>query len=142
MFKVLLIFSIAVLAVPMSLAAASAGSQEQEYQQVRKIALRDPKVRAAYDEADRRLETKIVQIDPALKSYVTTRRTDVAQPPPATHEKAAPSATHVVAKGDTLSTIAARYGVTVATLKATNQIEDERKLRAGQTLTIPHPRPK
>ena len=142
MFKALLIFSIAVLAVPMSLAAAAAGSQEQEYQQVRKIALRDPKVRAAYDEADRRLETKIVQIDPALKSYVTTRRTDVVQLPPATHEKAAPSATHVVAKGDTLSTIAARYGVTVATLKATNQIEDERKLRAGQTLTIPHPQPK
>ena len=140
MFKVLLILPIAVLAVPMSLSAA--GSQEQEYQQVRKIALRDPKVRAAYEDADRRLEAKIVQIDPALKTYVTARRPGVAQPAPATHEKPAASATHVVAKGETLSVIAGRYGVTVAVLKAANHIEDERKLRAGQTLTIPHAAPK
>ena len=57
------------LAVEQAATAAGAGSQEQEYQQVRKIALRDPKVRAAYDEADQRLEAKMVQIDPALKYY-------------------------------------------------------------------------
>ena len=140
MFKVLLIFPIAVLAVPMSLSAA--GSQEQEYQQVRKIALRAPKVRAAYEEADRRLEAKIVQIDPALKTYVTARRPSAAPTAPATHEMAAPIATHVVAKGETLGVIAGRYGVTVAALKAANHVEDERKLRAGQTLTIPHAAPK
>ena len=142
MFKTFLILSVAVLAVPMSLTAAASGSQEQEYQQVRKIALRDPKVRAAYEEADRRLEAKIVQVDPALKAYVTARQSGVVPPAPATHEKAAPSATHAVAKGETLSVIASRYGVTVAALKAANHIEDERKLRAGQTLTIPHAAPK
>ena len=40
-----------------ALHASAAGSLEQEYQQVRKIALRDPKVRAAYEEADRKLRT-------------------------------------------------------------------------------------
>ena len=44
--------------------AASNAALEQEYQQVRKIALRDPKVRAAYEDADRRLQAKILQISP------------------------------------------------------------------------------
>ena len=142
MFKALPVFFIAMLAMPGALSAAAAASQEQEYQQVRKIALRDPKVRAAYEDADRRLEARIVQIDPALKTYAATRRPGVAQPVPATHEKAAPGATHIVAKGETLGVIASRYGVTVAVLKAANHIADERKLRAGQTLTIPHAAPK
>ncbi len=69
---------IALLAIPLSLSAVDSRSQEQEYQQVRKIALRDPKVRAAYEEAEQRLEAKMVQIDPALKNYMKTRH--VAQP--------------------------------------------------------------
>ena len=133
----------ALLALPLSLSAAGAGSQEQEYQQVRKIALRDPKVRAAYDEADQRLEAKMVQIDPALKPYMKARQPDGTLPAatgtgsPAAAKSKAPGTIHVVAKGETLGAIAARYGVTVAALKTTNQIQDERKLRTGQTLTIP-----
>lgn len=148
MFKAFHILPIAMLAAPLSLPAAT-GSQEQEYQQVRKIALRDPKVRAAYEEADRRLAAKIVQIDPALQTYATTRRPGVTPPAPASQAKLAPKpspaahrATHVVAKGETLGVIASRYGVTVAALKTTNHIADEHKLRAGQTLTIPHAAPK
>ena len=145
MCKPFLLLPIAFLAFPLALSAAPSGSQEQEYQQVRKIALRDPKVRAAYEEADERLEAKIAQIDPALKPYVKTRRPGSAQPAPpkdtkpVTAKNKTPGATHVVAKGETLGSIAGRYGVTVAALKTTNQIQDERKLRAGQTLTIPHP---
>ena len=70
---------VALLALPLSLSAAGSGTQEQEYQQVRKIALRDPKVRAAYDEADQRLEAKMAQIDPALKPYMKTRQPGGAQ---------------------------------------------------------------
>lgn len=143
MLKHFLLLPIAFLAIPRPLSAAPSDSREVEYQQVRKIALRDPKVRAAYEKADERLEAKIVQIDPALQTYVKTRRPGAAQPAavkgakPVTAKK---SATHVVAKGETLGSIAGRYGVTVAALKATNQIQDERKLRTGQTLTIPHAR--
>ena len=144
MCKHFLLLSIALLAIPLSLSAAPSNSQEQEYQQVRKIALRDPKFRAAYEEADQRLEGKIVQIDPALKTYVKTRASGSVPPAPqkdaklVTAKKQTPRTTHVVAKNETLGSIASRYGVTVAALKTTNQIQDERKLRAGQALTIPH----
>jgi len=93
-----------------------------------------------------------VSIDPALASYIKSRgRSTVEAPEKPTVSKSAPtkpapakSATHpphdishVVAKGDTLSTIATKYGVSVADLRKANHIQDERKLPVGQTLTIP-----
>jgi LysM repeat protein len=56
-----------------SLHAATSENTEREYQQVRTIALRDARVRAAYEEADRKLQEKILQIDPALSDYVHHR---------------------------------------------------------------------
>ena len=57
------------------------------------------------------------------------------------HKPSAPeptTRTHVVAKGDTLSGIAARYGVTVVALVAANGLPSERAtLRIGQRLTVP-----
>ena len=144
-----------ILAGPLSLWAAGPENLEQEYQQVRKIALRDAKVSAAYEEADRKLAAKIVQIDPALAAYASTRKHGEAapavksapKPKPAT-AKAAPAkggfvpaaahgATHTVTQGETLGGIAAHYGVSVASLKTANHITDERKLAVGQVLTIP-----
>jgi hypothetical protein len=56
---------LAVVLAPASLfAAPSQESLAREYEQVRKIAMRDPKVRAAYAAADQRLDEKIVKIDP------------------------------------------------------------------------------
>jgi LysM repeat protein len=136
----------AVLLTSSALHAASTANLEQEYQQVRKIALRDPKVRAAYEEADRKLQAKIVQIDPALANFQPFRtsgpESTAAPAKPATHPKpvAAPEgtqATHTVVKGDTLGGIASHYGVTVAALKAANHIADEKKLGVGQVLSIP-----
>ena len=49
----------------------------------------------------------------------------------------ATSGSYVVAKGDTLTSIAARYRVSAADLKSANGIVDERKLQVGQTLRIP-----
>jgi LysM repeat protein len=104
---------------------------------------------AAYEDADRRLNAKIAQVDPALASYAATRSHGGGMPVPkaAPHvAKATPVAratpvakgsTHTVAKGETLGGIAGHYGVTVAGLKAANHIQDERKLQAGQVLTIP-----
>jgi LysM repeat protein len=68
-----------------------------------------------------------------------------ASPAPAT--AAAPSTfgshspvagnTHTVARGETLTSIAKMYKVTVDDLQKANHIEDGRKLQAGQTITIP-----
>jgi LysM repeat protein len=45
--------------------------------------------------------------------------------------------THIVARGETLTSIAKMYKVTVDELQAANHIEDGRKLQAGQTIVIP-----
>ncbi len=68
-----------------------------------------------------------------------------ATPAPAT--AAAPAAspshspvegnTHTVARGETLTSIAKMYKVTVDDLQKANHIEDGRKLQAGQTIIIP-----
>ena len=47
--------------------------------------------------------------------------------------------THTVARGETLTSIAKMYKVTVDELQKANHIEDGRRLQAGQTITIPTP---
>jgi len=44
---------------------------------------------------------------------------------------------HVVAKGETLTSIAKQYNIPIAELKKANKIQDERKLQIGQILTVP-----
>ena len=136
--------------IPSTLHAASAELQA-EYAQVRKIALKDPGVRAAYAKADAKLNAKILDIDPSLKPIVERSGAAPASAPMA--KNAAPkkagvkkplqgaamvsSSSYVVAKGDTLTSIAARYRVSAADLKSANGIVDERKLQVGQSLRIP-----
>lgn len=147
------------LALSQNLPAAHPADMEKEYQQVRTIALRDPRVQAAYRDADRKLDAKIVQIDPALDSYVKAKQAarEGTPPPPTkpfakarTTAKPAPKAapvkpapapaagTHVVGRGETLGGIAAKHRVSVSALIAANHIQDERKLRVGQVLVIPN----
>ena len=45
--------------------------------------------------------------------------------------------THVIATGDTLSSIATKYKITVAELKAANPAVDEKKLQVTEKLVIP-----
>ena len=49
----------------------------------------------------------------------------------------APVRTHVVRPGDTMATIARKYGVTTAQLQSANRSVDPRKLKPGQSLVIP-----
>lgn len=44
---------------------------------------------------------------------------------------------HVVAKGETLTSIAKQYNIPLATLQKANKIQDGRKLQIGQVLSIP-----
>jgi LysM repeat protein len=59
-----------------------------------------------------------------------------APAPPAPHSAAAGN-THIVARGETLTSIAKMYKVTVDDLQKANHIEDGRKLQAGQSIIIP-----
>ena len=61
-------------------------------------------------------------------------------PAPATAEAPKPPQTgnsHVVAKGETLTSIAKMHKVSVEELQRFNHIENDRKLQIGQTLAIP-----
>ena len=141
-----ILFLLAATVVLLSFALPSRASDlEQEYIQVRKIALKDPRVRDAFEKADERLNEKILEIDPALKPIVDRKQPMPVEAPKATIEHrqstvAAPKARgpeHVVVKGETLTSIAGHYRVTVTSLERVNHITDERKLKVGQKLIIP-----
>ena len=57
------------------------------------------------------------------------------------NRKAAPvrGGQHAVRSGETLTTIAARYGISVQALMEKNQITDANSIREGQKLAIPEP---
>ncbi len=143
-----------------SAAPASSGSDmAREYEQVRTIALRDPKVQKAFEKANAQLEAKILEIDPALENYVKALKPGAA--PGAGSGASAPSnegpvlkplikpgesrgdlqrsKSHVLAAGETLGAVAARYRVPVADLRRVNHIKDDRKLVVGQVIVIPGP---
>jgi LysM repeat protein len=128
-------------------AASSTGDLDQEYAQVRKIALKDPKVQEAFEKANERLNDRILEIDPALKPVVEREQRTPA-PVPVERARAEPQPAapptaqgrqHVVVKGETLDSIAIHYKVKVAALQKLNHITDARKLRVGQKLVIPAP---
>ena len=54
--------------------------------------------------------------------------------------EAADGKRHVVIKGETLTSIAKHYSITISELKKANKEVDERKMQIGQTLTIPAPK--
>lgn len=64
----------------------------------------------------------------------------LGSPVPAASEvtaPAAPGSTHVVARGETLTSIAKMHKVGIEELQKFNHIENDRKLQIGQTLAIP-----
>jgi LysM repeat protein len=70
----------------------------------------------------------------------TTSTTATSTSTPAPAEPAAkPSEgnTHIVARGETLTSIAKMHGVTVGDLQKYNHIDNPLKLQAGQTILIP-----
>jgi len=51
--------------------------------------------------------------------------------------EAVPGTKHTVAKGETLTSIAKQYNISLADLTKANKIENDRKLQIGQILSIP-----
>lgn len=83
-----------------------------------------------------KLEQQIAHIRPGVMIGESTPSTAPAPEAPA-GSHAAGGNTHIVARGETLTSIAKMYKVTVDELQNANHIEDGRKLQAGQTIIIP-----
>ena len=78
---------------------------------------------------------------PAATPVVETSSSNAGTPAALAAEPAMdPNApTHVVKKGENLTSIARRANTTIAELLKLNKIEDERKLQIGQVLILPKP---
>jgi LysM repeat protein len=100
----------------------------------------------------RKIDQQNVKID-LLSQQILRLQQEIEHPaagpsPSASHpvEGSVPTAsavpngrTHVVAKGETLTSIAKMHKVTIGELQKINHIEDDRKLQIGQTLILPVP---
>jgi len=89
-----------------------------------------------------KLEQQIEHIRPGIMIGENTPSPGTsAAPAMSSSHPAAAGNTHIVARGETLTSIAKMYKVTVDELQQANHIEDGRKLQAGQTIVIPTPSP-
>jgi nucleoid-associated protein YgaU len=85
-----------------------------------------------------KLEQQIAHIRPGIIIGENTPSPGTsAAPAMSSSHSAAAGNTHIVARGETLTSIAKMYKVTVDELQQANHIEDGRKLQAGQTISIP-----
>jgi LysM repeat protein len=84
-----------------------------------------------------KLEQQISHIRPGIMIGESTPATANAAAPAVATSHPGAGNTHTVARGETLTSIAKMYKVTVDELQKANNIEDGRKLQAGQTISIP-----
>lgn len=81
---------------------------------------------------------------PAATGTLRPSPTPTASPSPGTATPAPPRAsptTYLVRRNDTLASIAARFGVSVAAIVQANKITDANHIEVGQRLIIPAPTP-
>lgn len=126
--------------------AAASGEEAATAQELREL-------RQAVQWQAKQIEMLTEQIGRLTRTLETTKAPDatVAAPAPAAEpvpeapraepvikaEAAPPGVKHVVAKGETLTSIAKQYNIPIADLKNTNKIENDRKLQIGQVLLVP-----
>ena len=84
-----------------------------------------------------KLEQQISHIRPGVMIGESTPSASAAAAPAESASPPQNGSTHVVARGETLTSIAKMYKVSVDELQKANHIEDGRKLQAGQTIVIP-----
>jgi LysM repeat protein len=84
-----------------------------------------------------KLEQQVSHIRPGVMIGESTPSTPAAGAPAESAPRPQNGNTHVVARGETLTSIAKMYKVSVDELQKANHIEDGRKLQAGQTIVIP-----
>ena len=84
-----------------------------------------------------KLEQQISHIRPGVMIGESTPSAHTGAAPAESPSHPTSGNTHTVARGETLTSIAKMYKVTVDELQKANNIEDGRKLQAGQTIAIP-----
>ena len=78
-----------------------------------------------------------VMIGEGASTGTTSTTTSTSSATPETSAKTGNDNSHTVARGETLTSIAKMYGVSVVDLQKYNHIDNPLKLQAGQTLLIP-----
>ncbi|MFS0698342.1 LysM peptidoglycan-binding domain-containing protein [Cellulomonas sp. 179-A 4D5 NHS] len=130
-----------VLAAAAVAASASAAHADEQYtvrsgDTVSHIATRTGTTVAALARANALADASHIRI--GQKLVIPTGSTAAAPAPAAAPAAAAPAAaTHTVARGETVSHVAKRYGTTVAAIVSANGLDSRAFVRAGQTLTVP-----
>ena len=84
-----------------------------------------------------KLEQQISHIRPGVMVGQSTPSASTGAAPAETPSHPMSGNSHTVARGETLTSIAKMYKVSVDELQKANNIEDGRKLQAGQTIVIP-----
>jgi len=107
---------------------------------VKKIDEQNAKIDALSQES-LKLEQQIAHIRPGVMVGENTPSPATPIAPTESVSRPINGNTHTVARGETLTSIAKMYKVTIDELQKANNIEDGRKLQAGQTIVIPSPPP-
>ena len=84
-----------------------------------------------------KLQQQLANTRPGVMIGEAAPATSIAPAPAEPPAKPANGNTHVVERGETLTSIAKMHGVTVGELQRYNHIENPLKLQAGQTILIP-----
>ena len=103
---------------------------------VKKIDEQNAKIDALSQEI-LKLEQQIAHIRPGVMVGENTPSPATPIAPTESASRPINGNTHTVARGETLTSIAKMYKVTIDELQKANNIEDGRKLQAGQTIAIP-----
>lgn len=88
------------------------------------------------------LSQQILRLQQEIEHPKTTAASETPHhgantPAPVSAPAEAAGNAHVVAKGETLTSIARMHKVSISELQKLNHIEDDRKLQIGQTLIVP-----
>ena len=86
-----------------------------------------------------KLEQQVSHIRPGVMIGESTPSAPTSAAPAESPQHTMSGNTHTVTRGETLTSIAKMYKVSVDELQKANNIEDGRKLQAGQTIAIPGP---
>ena len=84
-----------------------------------------------------KLEQQLSHIRPGVMIGESTPSVPTSAAPAESPQHTMSGNTHTVTRGETLTSIAKMYKVSVDELQKANNIEDGRKLQAGQTIAIP-----
>jgi LysM repeat protein len=87
--------------------------------------------------SDRLISGQTILLPLREGSAVAPNPPAAAKPAPEKYLPAAPSATHVVKRGETLGTLANRFRVSQQSLQAANRLSSPDHIRVGQRLVIP-----